>query len=84
MVCPIGFSLQEGIKYCYCDTVLTGFISISSCNLNEGTIQRPANSWISGDTVKNLHVYTVSKNCPFDYCLPYSSHLNPSDPDSQC
>ena len=84
MACPIGFSLQKSKKSCYCDTVLTTFISISSCNLDEGTILRPANSWISGDTVNNTHIYDVSTNCPFDYCLPHSSHLNPSDPDSQC
>ena len=26
----------------------------------------------------------MSLNCPFDYCLPHSSHLSLSDPDSQC
>ena len=84
MACPIGFSLQESKKCCYCDTVLTEFISISSCNLDEGTVLRPANSWISGDTVNNTHVYDVSTCCPFDYCLPHASHLNPSNPDLQC
>ena len=83
--CPIGFSLQNNKKCCYCDTMLSTFTSISSCNLNDGTIVRPANSWISGATVNdNSHVYNISLHCPFDYCLPYSSHLNPSTPDEQC
>ena len=30
------------------------------------------------------HSYNVSSQCPFDYCLPYSSYLNLSNPDSQC
>ena len=48
------------------------------------TIPRPANSWISAHTVNNSHSYHVSLHCPYDYCLPHSSHLNLSTPDSQC
>ena len=84
-VCPVGFSLQHRRKACYCDLKLnTGHISIVSCNLDDATILRPANSWISADTNNNSHTYNVSSHCPFDYCLPYSSHLNLSNPDSQC
>ena len=30
------------------------------------------------------HTYQIGSQCPFDYCLPYSSDLNLSDRDSQC
>ena len=59
-------------------------LSITSCNLDDGTILRPANSWLSANTVNNSHIYHVALSCPFDYCLPYSSYLDLSDPDTQC
>ena len=82
--CPKGFSLNlEG--YCQCDTILSSYIpSLTHCNIDDQTIPRPANSWISAHTVNNSHLYRVSLHCPFDYCLPHSSHLNFSTPDSQC
>ena len=83
--CPVGFSLQKNKKGCYCDQTLnTELIKISSCNLEDGTVQRPANSWISGQVINNLNAYRVCTNCPFDYCLPYSSYINLPNPDSQC
>ena len=83
--CPMGFTLQNDKKACYCDPLLRNDeVSITSCNINDRTILRPANSWISAVTVNNSHSYNVSSQCPFDYCLPYSSHLNLSNPDSQC
>ena len=83
--CPMGFTLQNDKKACYCDPLLNNDkVSITSCDVNDGTILRPANSWISAVTVNNTHSYNVSSQCPFDYCLPYSSHLNLSNPDSQC
>ena len=84
-LCPMGFTLQSDKKACYCDPLLDNDqLSITSCNINDRTILRPANSWISAVTVNNSHSYTVSSQCPFDYCLPHSSHLNLSNPDSQC
>ena len=83
--CPMGFTLQSDKKACYCDPFLNNYeLSITSCNINERTILRPANSWISAIAVNNSHSYIVSSQCPFDYCLPHSSHLNLSNPDSQC
>ena len=83
--CPMGFTLENSIKACYCDPLLNNEkLSITSCNINDGTILRPANSWIFAETVNNSHSYDVSSQCPYDYCLPHSSHLNLSDPDSQC
>ena len=83
--CPVGFTLQSSKKSCYCDPLLsTDIISITSCNVNDETIQRPANSWIYAETKNNSHTYYVSEQCPFDYCLPHTSNLNLSNPDSQC
>ena len=83
--CPMGFTLQSDKRACYCDPLLNNDeLSITSCNINDRTILRPANSWISAVTVNNSHSYIVSSQCPFDYCLPHPSHLNLSNPDSQC
>ena len=83
--CPVGFSLQYHVRGCHCDRVLDcDVISVTTCNLADGTILRPANSWISADTVNGSHRYHVSSRCPLDYCLPYSSYLNLSTPDKQC
>ena len=81
--CPRGFSLHTG--ECECDTTISSYIpSLIHCNIDDQTIPRPANSWISAHTVNSSHSYHVSLHCPFDYCLPHSSHLNLSTPDSQC
>ena len=82
--CPLGFSVHLN-GYCQCDQVLSSYIpSLTHCNIDDQTIPRPANSWISAHTINNSHSYHVSLHCPFDYCLPHSSHLNLSTPDSQC
>ena len=83
--CPVGFSLQHDRKTCDCDPILnTEHMSILSCNLDDATVLRPANSWISADSINSSYTYYVSLYCPFDYCLPHSSHHNLSNPDSQC
>lgn len=84
-VCPVGFSLQHSKKGCYCDPNLnTGSFFILSCSLDDATILRPGNSWISADITNNSYTYYVSSQCPFDYCLSHSSHHNLSNPDAQC
>ena len=83
--CPVGFSLHSHLQQCHCDEVLDcDVISVTTCNLDDGTILRPANSWISADTVNGSHRYHISSQCPFDYCLLHSSYLNLSTPDMQC
>ena len=83
--CPKGFTLQDSHRSCYCDPLLKNSqLSITKCNLDDETVARPANSWILASTVEDIHVYSISLSCPFDYCLPQSSHLKLSDPDSQC
>ena len=84
--CPMGFTLNTNMKACSCDPLLNNdILSVTSCNINDTTILRPANSWISVKTsVNGSHSYDISSQCPFDYCLPHSSHLNLSYPNSQC
>ena len=79
--CPVGFSKYTNM--CACDRVLE-FVGVFNCNLKDRTILRPANSWITAATNNYSHNYTASQNCPFDYCLPHSSHLHLSYPNSQC
>ena len=82
---PKGFTQQQDKKACSSDPLLdNNILSIKSCNLDDESIHRPANSWISAETVNYSHTYQVGSRCPFDYCLPYSSDLNLSDRDSQC
>ena len=86
--CPKGFSLYQN-GYCYCDPNLSILVpSITTCDINDQTVPRPANSWIFvhtvNTTINSSHYYSVSLHCPFDYCLPYSSKLDLSFPDSQC
>ena len=81
--CPLGFSLQ---KQCSLDPVLASYrgLSITSYNIDDETIVRPANSYISADIVNDLYVYHVSPRCPFDYCLPHPTNLDLSNPNAQC
>ena len=78
--CPIGFIKIKG--ECQCDSSLTEYNI--ECDINDQTILRPANSWISATTYDNSYTYHISLHCPFHYCLPHSSQLNLSTPNSQC
>ena len=83
--CPRGFILQPNIKQCDCDPALNNiYFSVTSCDLDQQTIFRPANSWISSDTFNNSYTYVISPHCPFYYCLRYSSSLLLTTPDMQC
>ena len=57
---------------------------MTNCNINDQTMLRPANSWISATTHNNSYTYHISLQCPFHYCLPHSSYLNVSNPNSMC
>ena len=83
--CPAGFSFDVKAKRCVCDVKLKSEkLSIDYCNINDQTILRPANSWISATIDNNSYTYYLSSHCPFYYCLPHLSHLNLSTPNSQC
>ena len=81
--CPMGFVSRTNDNGCQCDPLLqTDLLFVKSCNINNATVQRPSNSWISyGHRQHNL---SVSPNCPFDYCIPHSSYINMQYPDTQC
>ena len=82
--CPLGFSLHPQ-GYCQCDPILSSHIpSLTTCDIDQQTIPRPGNAWISAHTINYSHSYHVSIHCPFDYCLPHPSHLNLAVPDLQC
>ena len=61
--CPLGFTLQEDRKSCYCDSVLSKneVISIKSCNFSDETILRPAHSWIFAKRDNNTDNTTYKK-----------------------
>ena len=80
--CPAGFDLCKQKGVCNCDPILYPYVT--SCNLNDETILRPANSWVYAYQVSQKYEYKVCKLCPYNHCLPHSSHLNLSMPDSQC
>ena len=80
--CPAGFTLAN--KKCVCYPTLVTKFKVQSCNINDQTILRSANSWISATLHNNSFTYHISLQCPFQYCLPYSSHINLSTPSSQC
>ena len=81
LTCPTGFIKID--KRCQCDPVLVQY-GITNCNINDQTILRPANSWISVTTHNNSYTYHISLHCPFHYCQPNSTHFNFFTPNSQC
>jgi len=57
---------------------------IDTYYIDQSAIVRPANTWIVANNYSNNTMYLISHNCPMDYCLPHSSHLNVVNPDLQC
>ena len=83
--CPMGFTFDINTERCECDLLMNSkSLTIRDCNINNQSVLRPANSWISADTRNNSHFYQLSPSCPFQYCLPHSSYLNFSTPNLQC
>jgi len=67
------FSLHPK-KFCQCNPILSSHIpSLTTSDIDHQTIQCPAITWTHTPTHRQ-----------FDYCLPHSSQLNLSTPDSQC
>ena len=85
LTCPRGFTLDAKAVKCDCDlSMQSKALTIQYCNINDQTILHPANSWMTAKTYNNSHTYQISSNCPFHYCLPQTSQLNFSTPNSQC
>ena len=81
ITCPTGFVKID--RRCQCDPVLVQY-GITNCNIDDQTVLRPTNSWISATAHNNSYTYHISLHCPFHYCLPHPSNLNFSTPNSQC
>ena len=79
--CPPGFIKIN--KECVCHLQLVKF-GVLACNINDQTIQRPANSWLSATPHNGSYIYFISLWCPFDYCLSHPSHLDLSIANMQC
>ena len=77
--CPVGFTLQNGI--CDCDPLLPP--DIDTCYIEQSVIRRPVTMWITAHVQSNDTKY-LTGNCPMDYCLPYSSNILLTNPDTQC
>ena len=77
--CPAGFTLQNGI--CDCDPLLPP--DIDTCYIEQSVIRRPITRWITAHVQSNDNKY-LTGNCPMDYCLPYSSNVLLTNPDTQC
>ena len=81
--CPEGFVLLDGV--CDCDPLLSNSdLHIKTCDIEQAAIIRPANSWISNQTLADSSEYSISTTCPMDYCLPHSSAIGFADLDLQC
>ena len=80
--CPFGFVKNNGTCVCHPQLVKVG---ITNYNINDQTILRPANSWISATSHNDSYIYHTSMQCPFhNYCLTHPSYPNLSTPNSQC
>ena len=78
--CPMGFTLQNGV--CNCDPILSA--EFYNCHIEDSTIVRPANTWITADQTQENNTKYLISNCPIDYCLPYTSNINLAHPSLQC
>jgi len=78
--CPVGFTKIKGACQCY--PFLDKFHI--KCDINHQTLLRPANAWIKPKAQNNSYSYYITLHCPFHYCLPHSSDLNYTTPNSQC
>ena len=78
--CPVGFIKIDG--RCQCYPFLKQFNI--KCDIDDQAIIRPSQVWVLPIYHGKSYVYKISLQCPFHYCLPHSSHLNFSTPNSQC
>ena len=78
--CPAGFIKIDGRWQCY------PFLKLYNikCDIDNQVIIRPSQVWVLPIRHGKRYVYKISLQCPFHYCLPHSSHLNFSTPNSQC
>ena len=85
--CPAGFSLTNNTTQPMCDCVPILKKHHISCDINKGTIHRPASSWIgyhnaSHDNETSGVLYYA--HCPFDYCKHTDMDIYLNNSDEQC
>ena len=80
LLCPPGFMFVS--QRCHCNPVLKYITKSFNCNINNQSVLRPANSWMSYSSSRKQILYI--KQCPFQYCLPASLFLQLLHPDTQC
>ena len=85
--CPAGFTLEKYTPHQMCDCVPVLKKHHISCYINEGTIHRPASSWIgyhnaSHDNETSGVLYYA--HCPFDYCKHTEMDIQLNNTDEQC
>ena len=66
---------------CDCDPLLPP--DIDTCYIEQSVIRRAITRWITAHVQSNDTKY-LTGNCPMDYCLPYSSNVLLTNPDTQC
>ena len=79
--CPFGFELTGTSPTCDCAARLRQVAGIS-CDIDTTLIHHPPSMWIGRYTTDDIIL--VHRNCPFDYCKPERTSVNPSIPDEQC
>ena len=78
--CPLGFVKTNGSCGFFSSLHNYGI----TCDINDQTILRPHHSWVYAFDNNNSYDYQISLHCSSFHCLPYSTHLKLSDPNTQC
>ena len=80
--CPPGFTLTDQHR-CDCnERILTHLLS---CNINNQTVRRYGNIWITASLSGNSsNGVIVHEHCPFGYCKQDPVNVDLTNPDTQC
>ncbi len=82
--CPVGFELS--FSECICLRKLQRYTN--TCNVQDGTIERSGDFWISAVMEENISSESliIHPHCPLDYCRSDDAafYVDPTTPDQQC
>ena len=78
--CPAGFTFID--QKCQCNPVLQYITPHPICYINNQSVYRPANSWLSFSEESNDILYV--EFCPLQHCLPKDSFIHLLHSDMQC
>ena len=85
--CPAGFTLEKYTPQPKCDCVPVLKKHHISCDINEGTVHRPASSWIgyhNGSHDNETSGLLYYAHCPLDYCRHNDMDIHLNNSDEQC